>query len=445
MSSDEPDGDNATDAAHSGGRKVVGARFSPFDPIWAIQKSAGDSSWHPQYVTDQVDVADETEPQITDVSSDGAIPETGPDRTSRRRQGETRARTRQQTSPSTQDYYQRQVEGLMRRYRDQRGIPDDIEISPPTFANWVLGLLPLYERSAWRAYCNAAVDYLDATDQPEASAWLAAENGHGARSGGIAALSRNTVTGKKTSRAQKQAHQISYRSYECLIDALRVGGESREWREVVHDFVDATLATGLLPLEWRAADVVREAGGGDTADRVYLRVLLPAAIKNFAAQPVLRTLEVTTLDAERFARVARMTETGAAWESRNEFAKRMKYVNQILRKICASLRLHGSQYRITAQTFHHQFIANAKPSFSCAELAAMVGQNDVEKAADEYRRRADTWPPDVRPSLPAPLPYEVSLVEERVQAYCDECRRIRMSTGKIRGPSKFVLTAFRTT
>lgn len=420
--------ENDENANASATPKAKRRRFHPFDPMRQIDTSDTPPASQPQPTKD--DAVEKGAPEVSDVPRDGVTTNGRREQTSER---QARVRNRPQRDPATgtQAFYIRKVDQLIGRYCVQYQIPDDVEIPYVCFANWLLAIRNLHEPTSWRVYRNAAVYYLEGLNDPdaaEAAALLRAENGHVAQ-WDAKARRAGSQTGKRE-EGDNTARSISYGSYRALLEGVKFAQATRDVRQTLHDFVEASLVTGLWPVEWSAAAVVKTRAPDSEAVQEYLQVVSGGSSPH--ERVVIRALDISDLAPDRKRSIRRMAEIGAEWAASGVFTDRLKNVKRQFRLVRdRAPGVEMSRYVITPYTFRHQFIANCRQTYKPVEIAALIGHNDVATMADLTAHRGATWSDRERPTLPQPSRQDLLRADDRIDAYRREAMHMRVARGRL--------------
>jgi hypothetical protein len=325
-------------------------------------------------------------------------------------------------SPKTLEQYLHRGRLLLDRYRRENDLVDHPdEVDPVQVVHWLLSLKPGFKAGTWRLYRQAAYAVLEGQPHAETERALALIDDDF-----VEETAENDGTppkpgGRKTSALKEKKlpldHLNRIRSY------LRYHTRSKV-APVLLDWLDAGLATGLRPIEWRATDL--EERELDDGRRLAWLYVLSAKHSNGRSNGVVRTLDLTPLSEETLAAVRRMSRRGLQWFEAGKFDSMQSQCAQLLYTICERL-FHKEGAKdpryYSLYSCRHQFIANAKATMSPEEVSALVGHGVTRTAAESYGKRRSAWGPEHLVELPKPMPEEVATVRQRIRFFDERMRR----------------------
>ncbi|CAG9184254.1 hypothetical protein [Cupriavidus pampae] len=264
-------------------------------------------------------------------------------------------------------YYRRHAERLAREQHIENPTPSEI------VADLILQRAGM-AMSTWR-YRKAAVMYVIEHQHPGHHEALEALREHG--SGGLARTSGNTA-----GRKRKHVPLAEWTEIKHVIG--RRIKEGYRHAQALLDVLEATLLTGLRPIEWSfSAFATHEESG-----RPVLRVT-NAKHSNGRANGETRELFVDQLTDEERATIGRALAACAA-ETRDD-AERFKLALKHELETCRMMAVAGTRKpasSVTQYSFRHQFIADAKQTFETPLLlSAAVGHASTKTAFEHYGKR----------------------------------------------------------
>ncbi|HEY8065130.1 MAG TPA: hypothetical protein VIF40_10455 [Methylosinus sp.] len=270
------------------------------------------------------------------------------------------------------------------------------ELTPLRFVHWLVEQKSNWSRSTWRSYKAAALYVLTHEDRP-------LDEGDGA----IAILGAESQTGAvvrtKETSAMK-AGRFRYQDRMRVYADLRLG-RARYGRELI-DFLRASCATGLRPLEWYAASLEIPEKGYNAK-----LVIHNAKTTNGRGNGARRTLRWRHLSPSMMRSIARTIGLARSFLSDDDYTKYYGRLQGCLQDV--SRRLWPDKEQCYAiYCCRHEFIAQAKLVYAPAEVAALVGHHDDETAFTHYGRRDSTGVVDIE--LPIPDEAEVAQVRRTV-------------------------------
>lgn len=226
----------------------------------------------------------------------------------------------------------------------------------------------------WRVYKNAVVYFLESYHPDHATAL---EELRGLTSEGL------PTKGVKTS-ARKKKH-VPASAWTAINFALaQRAARGHRYARALQAFCEATLLTGLRPIEWAFSSLDTHPIDG----RRILRVQ-NAKHSNGRANGEIREMYVDALTSEEL-RVVEETLTFSRCED-DAAAKRLQTAYRHELEAARGIELSSrasAQSNVTLYSFRHQFIANAKLTFQDPILiAAVVGHSSTKTAHTHYGKR----------------------------------------------------------
>ena len=316
-------------------------------------------------------------------------------------------------SQATLSHYLHRGHLLLERYRRELGMEASAETDPIAFVNWMLSLKPTVKSSTWRMYRACLYHFLEgfpSYDVPMALSLLDADVVDYSRPAAKPAAEK---PGRRTSALKEK--RLPPDDYDRLMAYLQTFSRSR-LAQVLADWLQAGVATGLRPSEWRATDL-EERGDPKAVHgrRVYLYVL-NAKATNGRGTGVVRTLDISAFADPDVDAVRRMVDRSRGWLETGRFGD--------VQGLCATL-LYTAEDRIwpgrrqhySLYSCRHQAIANWKTVLQPAEIAAIVGHGVTATAGEHYGKRRSSWPPERIPAPPRPVAEELAVVRDRIRLF----------------------------
>lgn len=275
-------------------------------------------------------------------------------------------------SSKTRQAYEARYESLRRRFaKDLATSPTDLD--PNEVVAQLVILKPELTMATWRQYKAAALHYIE-THEPGYE--YAAEQLRQENSAGLKPTSSRT-SGKKLK-------QVPDKFFSSFKRQLKKRAERGHKHSLALAYVlRGTLLTGLRPNEWCYSEIGTHLG----TDRKILKIR-NSKHSNGRANGEYRELFIDELETDEIEIIeAALRYCQAANEDdairiqialRNEYSETAKLCRHTLE----------SDKSVTIYSFRHQFIANAKQTFSDPVLiSAMVGHNSTKTAFEHYGRR----------------------------------------------------------
>jgi len=326
-------------------------------------------------------------------------------------QGKTRSR-------KTHEDYLRRGESLMERYKrfaSLTHLPAEA-IDPVDFVNYCFSIKPTIKASAWRPYKQGIRTVLDTLPHERTSEAI-----------NLLDADINEDTGEKKKkpinpdadprqairkRSADKEKRFPKKHFDQVLSYLKMFARSKHSAALV-DWMVATIATGLRPIEWASTDFeVREDATMPNGKAVWLYVL-NAKATNGRALGLVRTLDLSYCSEDTIAAVRRMSERGFAWLRDGEFDAMQRQCSQVLYKACDAISsLKGKTYCL--YSLRHQFVANSKSLYKNEEVSAMCGHLVVDTAVANYGKKTSAWAPEEIRDRARPVENEVAMVQPRI-------------------------------
>ena len=242
-------------------------------------------------------------------------------------------------------------------------------LSPEEVAAFLIGRKEMYSMSTFRQY-KASVLYVLRSQYPDhelAIASLEAES-----SAGLAKRSTRT-----SGRKLKYVPDEDWKKLEKTLENRIETGHKNALGLLY--FLQATLATGLRPVEW----CYSEAGTDAASGREILRVK-NAKFSNSRANGEFREMYIDGLQAAETAAV----KGAIAFCSAENDEQAERVLKALRNEFDKTRRLAQCKSGITIYSFRHQFLADAKKTFADAVLiSALAGHSSTRTAFEHYGKR----------------------------------------------------------
>lgn len=326
-------------------------------------------------------------------------------------QGKTRSR-------KTHEDYLRRGESLMERYKRFASLTHvhAEAIDPVDFVNYCFSIKPTIKASAWRPYKQGIRTVLDTLPHERTSEAI-----------NLLDADINEDTGEKKKKpvnpeadprqairktSADKEKRFPKKHFDQVLHYLKMFSRSKHSVAMV-DWMTATLATGLRPIEWASTDFeVRDDPTMPNGKAVWLYVL-NAKATNGRALGLVRTLDLSYCSEETISAVRRMSERGFEWLRDGEFDAMQRQCSQVLYKACDEITsLRGKIYSL--YSLRHQFVANAKSLYKNEEVSAMCGHLVVDTAVSNYGKKTSAWEPEEIKDRARPVENEVAMVQPRI-------------------------------
>jgi hypothetical protein len=192
---------------------------------------------------------------------------------------------------------------------------------------------------------------------------------------------------------QKKKH-ITEKQLQSLLDHLQSKHNKMKYAKPIHAFIEATLVTGLRPVEWHTACLYKAKEEIPSAivekenyDGGYPALVVKnAKATNGRSYSDWRVIDCSELPERAiiFIKLAINYGTGLGVKNFNwsSFYESLRVsLHEIIKKELP--RLKG----VSLYTFRHQCIANLKQVYSVVEIALIVGHGNDITATEHYGRR----------------------------------------------------------
>jgi hypothetical protein len=321
-------------------------------------------------------------------------------------------------SPDTYQKYLTRGFGLIESYRHEinmRASKEDLD--PRSFSHWLVARRPLVKSGTWRAYRQAAIAviltipsaYID-----EAIGMLNEDIQVGSDEGRHAAGSHANDDQQAIAKFMKYSH------FQRLKQTVREMGTGEVFLALL-DRMDASVSTGLRPMEWESAFIERRPDQACRhGERIWLHVATGRAEQLLGTY---RSLDISEFSAEMLKAIETTVERSHAWVLSGQSATWQSEVSKLFCSTCKVL-FPGMRLRYTLYSLRHQFIANMSSIFSREQVVAMSAHDITGAQRDHYVKRRIPWTGQELNELPAPVPEQVARIKTRLR-FLDERREIK--------------------
>lgn len=293
----------------------------------------------------------------------------------------------------TVDAYRVRGDQLVKRYRRENEIPDDVDaFNPREFAIWLLSLRGTLKPPSWRLYRQAALMVLGGMPGERAQEAMTLIEGDAPAEAEMGTGEPVEVPGAERLTSARKVKRFKYEDYVRIWHLMK---QRRSKSAVVlQDWMRAGIATGLRPIEWRATEVVRVEDAGHPMGRRVFLLVLNAKATNGRSNGVVRTLDITAFSDGAVAVVQRMSDQGLRAYREGRYREFQGQAAQMLYEACRKL-WPRRQNHYALYSCRHQFIANHKAlGLPNEEVSAMSGHRVDDTVAHNYARSRTAWSPD---------------------------------------------------
>ncbi|ANT62955.1 hypothetical protein AYJ57_20990 (plasmid) [Salipiger sp. CCB-MM3] len=325
------------------------------------------------------------------------------------------ARENTTVSKATSSQYLDRGRMLINRYKRQQGLPQDYDdFSATEFVAWLISNKPDLKSSTWRVYRQAAYHTLMGKPDPDIDVALdmldndivEGDEASGKRSGKQDRLAKRTSAMKEKKFPKAEMDMVfAYLQYKSR----------SKMAPILRDWLEATVHTGLRPVEWRAT-AFQSYQDPKTKRRYCWLYVLNAKATNARGNGVVRTLDLSELPSPIMNAVARMSSRGLEWHEEGRFDNVKSQVGQLLYTIGEDIfprrKKHFSLY-----SCRHQFVANMKSVLEPAEVSALSGHVVTRTAREFYGRAQSAWGIDDIGPHARPIAEEVATVQQSADFY----------------------------
>lgn len=314
---------------------------------------------------------------------------------------------------------------LLNKYQRFSEIPEDEEVDPVDFVNWLISNKADLKSSTWRQYRAASkyfISLLPHSDVETATNMLINDiiedsDEHENKKGRNAKISRRTSALKaKFIKKDDLSKIISYLKYISR-SALK---------DLAVDWLLAGIYTGLRPSEWGSTYIKRELNKKTGEKEIFLCVL-NAKASNGRGTGILRTLNITNLNDDQLETIFNMSNLGGKLFMEGELESTQKQVSQVIYKVCEKIFNGSNQKNYSLYSARHQFIANAKKTMKLEEIAALVGHNTVKTSREHYGKRRSSWDEEDLLPMPVPIASELKNVKKQIEFRADRINKLKMA------------------
>lgn len=281
--------------------------------------------------------------------------------------------------PTTIRAYLERAEDLKAQVRNAYELHADSLVDPRLLVAWISSKRTQYSSSTWRQYKSACVCCLESElsfleEGRDPIPWIEAlellkvidGNNDGAKG-----------TDKKTS--SRKMKKFPQDDLEKLLAHLK--SHTHELHDALADWLQASMWTGLRPVEWRLAT-------WSVIKGLPALVVHNAKHTNGRAHGDTRTVILHRMQPHEVEIVKRHLERVQHWDAAGKYKK--LYEGCVQKMYYATRRLWPNRRQhLTLYSARHQFVADAKTSnLSLAEIAALMGHAVDDTASSHYGKRA---------------------------------------------------------
>ena len=299
----------------------------------------------------------------------------------------------------------------------------DVEPNPMAYIRWLVSIKPTVTRATWALYKEALLEHFADINASEAGRELEQIDATGCKPRGRRGDGSARTSGLKA----KFVNQAAYRKVDAYLkeaDAM--------YDYALRGFIDATLLTGLRPVEWAGTRLeqgqdcpvlkVRNAKyrRGPETDKAFIRN---------RAHGEWRTLRLIGLTKTELAIIEfHLDSVKPHIQDERQWDAFYGHIRRRLTKVNNRV-VRQRKHRFSLYSCRHQFCANAKSdNVPVTEIACLMGHLSEATCVIRYGKKTCGWPfgkesdnPEWAPDRPFPVRAEAAEME-RVR----KSERVRM-------------------
>jgi hypothetical protein len=326
--------------------------------------------------------------------------------------GSAPGRTIRRSTISSQDSIAR---SLMTRFANERVIAENEEHFPfLDFAQWLLSFPLVVDINTFKKYRHCVVQYLSAMPGPEVDATI------GLLSNSVLASEDDELDdgyfGPNPNRRHRK-HMIKnfpIDDFAMLIKWLRHNSRSREAGNLA-DLLEASIITGLRPVEWKSATLKAVASTKDPYGRFVGLFVANAKATNNRGNGQMRTIVLSNFEDRALLPIIKTIDLAKDYIAHNDFEKgfRERYIKMMYRVTCQLWR-NDPDKGYSLMSSRHQASANWKAELPAGSVSALLGHAVPATSARWYGQPKNAWAKKYRQVTAIPDMSEVQIILERV-------------------------------
>ncbi len=311
--------------------------------------------------------------------------------------------------------------GLMRRFSKEQNVAMGVDEFPYIrFANWLLTFSMRVNEKVYRKYKNYVVDYLNGFPGEDVSQ-------------AINLILHNGVVEPEEDEdldddekqddspvlggAIRRTQIIKEFPINDLIEVIKyLRGESRSERSGdLANLIEASLMTGLRPIEWKAATAVITADRTAPYGRRVWIFVANAKATNGRGNGLVRTIDVSEYKDEGIKPILQTINLAKSLMAQDRFESdfREKFIRMMYR-VTKILFKDDASKGYSLYSCRHQASANWKTTMTAIEVAALSGHAIPRTTRRWYGQKKSAWPRAYLKAVARPNPDEVKMVAERI-------------------------------
>ena len=319
-------------------------------------------------------------------------------------------------SKKTMDQYLNRGISLHKRYKRETREPFDVETNPVNFVTWLLSMKPTLKSTTWRVYRQSSYYFVEGSpSENREEALLMLDNDIIDVSRTPQPTHKEKNLARRTSSSREK--RFTLEDWNTIMTYLTNFSRS-QLAPILKDWLRAGLYTGLRPNEWKMARI--EHYDNNKIKKTYLYVL-SCKSSNDRTTGAVRTLDITDFNDMEYSTVKRMVELGNHWQEMGIYSKMQGQCSNLMYKITQNI-WPRRKYSYSLYSARHQFIANLKTCMRPDEIAAIVGHGSTATAESHYGKRRSGWSDKNIPTIPSPVPEELSVVRDQMKHYYDRIK-----------------------
>ena len=336
-------------------------------------------------------------------------------------------------SEETSAQYTKRATLLVNRYKREQSIISDYDSympNPRDFVIWLLSLKPTVKSSTWRVYRQAAYHFIEGLPDDDTDSAIQLLDNDITESDARAGSKSNIVTRTSHKTSAMKEKKLPEEHFEKISAYLQFGSRSK-LAPLLIEWMQATLLTGLRPIEWRATDI--DTFVDDNGKKWTWLYVLNAKATNLRANGKVRTIDISDLDESNINLIRKMSSNGLRWYEDGVYDTMQSQVSQLL--YTTNEKLFPNKAKTYAlYSCRHQFIANMKSLMEPEEVSALSGHAVTKTAITSYGKKRSAWRPESLKKHVKPVEEEVSTVRKTASFYKERIEKLQKA-GLIHGNS----------
>jgi integrase len=312
----------------------------------------------------------------------------------------------------------RVAESLILRFRREQAVYVPLFDFPfVRFANWMLAGRFRVQRDTHYKYIHYVIEYLNDLPGDEVTQAISLlTNGADTELEDEIRKTQIKGSGESFVKSLEIVKLFPYSDLEYLTNHLRFNSNSKTAGDLVA-LLEASIITGLRPIEWAAATIVRVKDAQLGRARTFL-VVANAKRTNGRANGVLRTQELSDLCPQAIDPIAHTINLAQELDVYGKYEEKFldlftKQMHKTVRKLWPGVP--GKRYVLTS--CRHQASSNWKSLMSAIEVAALSGHATPNTTQRWYGHQREAWPKELLKNIVRPVNAEVEMIKSRVEMH----------------------------